>query len=103
MKRTTAFRRAPVDSKQYREWKRTAGWALRIALIREAVKSFSGDVAVAIKFHQGRGDVDNRQKPLLDLLQDHRIVANDSQVKKLSAEFGAAKGWCVVTIEALRI
>lgn len=80
-----------VTSREYREWKTLAALMLAREIARPdtAVEAgglpFRGRVAVriAVALTPYGGDIDNRAKPLLDLLQDGGVLANDSQVERL--------------------
>lgn len=58
-------------------------------------------VGVAVVLHMtGRGDIDNRVKPLLDALEEAHVFENDSQVGELKVTRGypVKGGRCHVTI-----
>ena len=82
---------------KYKEWKEAAGWELVSQRMIQPMACISGDVAVEIVFARN-GDLDNRIKPLLDLLQAMKVIDNDNQVVMLTARFGASAGRCRVTI-----
>lgn len=68
--------RGRVRTKAYKAWAKVA-WA---ELQQQALPKFSGQVSVTIQLPQKmRGDVDNRAKATLDLLQACGVVANDRQ------------------------
>jgi Holliday junction resolvase RusA-like endonuclease len=47
------------------------------------------------------GDLDNRAKPVFDLLQEHRLISDDRHMDRLTIEWGdAPKGRCQVRVEA---
>lgn len=90
--------------------------------LTKPAKAFRHDVSVAVeqrklihRFEQGRlmvhvvlhmsrsGDVDNRNKPLLDALQHAHLFTDDKQVKRLIVDVGhfVRGGRCDVTIEEI--
>lgn len=80
-----------------RAWRTAAGWAIREQMAALGnPPAFAGKVAVSVMFHD-RGDIDNRLKPLLDLLQGCLVYLNDRQVKRLLVEMGDCED-CVVTV-----
>ena len=88
------------STKKYLEWKKAAGWELLAQRIGAPRKVLAGDLFVEMVFAR-RGDLDNRIKPLLDLLQDVGIYANDEQVVRLTATFGERAGRCRVTVSEI--
>lgn len=79
----------------YPKWKEAAGWEIKAQ--RHGATTLRGAVAVEMTFARG-ADLDNKIKPLLDLLQYMRVFENDKQVEKITAAFGEAHGRCRVTI-----
>ena len=88
----------PYSIKAYRAWKNEAGWLLKSQMMKVAHKKLIDDVTVAIVFER-RGDLDNRVKPLLDLLVECGVMQDDKQVIRLLVEFGPIKG-CEVSVDA---
>lgn len=72
--------RGRIITREYLAWLQAAGLSLNCVDPRQ--RTFGGmKVAVTILLPEKmRGDVDNRIKPVLDLLQKHGVVNNDSQV-----------------------
>ena len=65
-----------VKTKAYKGWRKDAEW--QVSLQKPA--HFTGPVAVSIALPMStRGDVDNRAKATMDLLQKAGVVANDKQ------------------------
>jgi Holliday junction resolvase RusA-like endonuclease len=79
----------------YPAWKTAAGWEIKLQAGK--IVTILGPVQVDMTFARG-GDIDNRVKPLLDLLQYMRVIENDKQVERLVAQFGEAPGRCRVTL-----
>ncbi len=71
----------------YEAWRREAGWTLKL----QKIKPFAGPVKVEIRLEppRGRADIDNRIKPVLDLLQMMAIVDNDVQARWYAGQRGA--------------
>jgi Holliday junction resolvase RusA-like endonuclease len=87
---------APVSTRKYRDWKEEAGWEIRRQSVGKQ-KWLEGPLQVELVFAQ-HGDIDNRIKPLLDLMQACGVFENDKQVERLVAQFGEAPGRCRVTL-----
>ena len=72
-----------TKSKAYTDWLHTAGWEVR----RQAVGSSSriaGPYVLAIYVNEAmRGDLDNRVKPISDLLCDLAITDDDKHMHSL--------------------
>lgn len=84
---------------KYFAWKQSA-----LIEVRRQVRydvQMSGPLFLQMIFAKGRADLDNRIKPILDLLQAAAIIENDRQVELLTAGFGAEKGTCTVAISQL--
>jgi crossover junction endodeoxyribonuclease RusA len=86
-------------SPKYQAWRTEAGWEL--AAQRPA--RIAGPVQVSIaagKPDRRRRDVDNLGKAVLDLLQAHAVIADDSMVTKITAGWDntIAPGRIAVTV-----
>lgn len=96
----SAWRNVPgkgrVRTGAYKVWATAAGWALKAQRI---VGGFDGPVSVAIECRRDRStsDIDNRIKPVLDLLTTHGVLTDDRLVVRVSAEWAAVEE-CRVTI-----
>ena len=83
--------RGRVPSARYRAWRKRADdsmWGQKI----EAV---SGPVQIQITYEdQGRCDLDNLQKAILDHLVHHRLIDGDDRavVRKITLQWGAVQG-----------
>ena len=75
-------------SKQYETWRTDAGWELK----QQKARPICGPVEIHIVIREPsrRSDIDNRIKPLLDLLVKHGIIDgdHDKTVRKVSAAWG---------------
>lgn len=80
----------------YAKWLVEAGWAINI----ERPCNFAGPVRIELKFERTNraADLDNRIKPMLDLLQKMRVIENDTQVIDLRARWWLCQG-CRVKVE----
>jgi crossover junction endodeoxyribonuclease RusA len=74
-------KRGRVPSARYRQWKTAAGLTLNVQR-PEPVKG-SAMVIMYVPW-KVRGDIDNRIKPILDLLVTHGVIEDDSKVVSLS-------------------
>jgi Holliday junction resolvase RusA-like endonuclease len=76
-------RRRVYRSRAYLTWIKEAGWTLQM----QKPTPFPVGSAIAVIIRAGKAkrarDIDNIGKALLDLLQAHRIVANDRDVADL--------------------
>jgi Holliday junction resolvase RusA-like endonuclease len=91
--------RAVYGSDEYRDWMREADnlvMARRAFPKRKIHGAFSAEVTLS-RAH-GRGDVDNRIKPLLDYAQSRDLIRNDSDCQRVTAEWGEAEAGCRVVL-----
>jgi Holliday junction resolvase RusA-like endonuclease len=81
-----------VKTNDYKRWETEAGWLARSQYVGKP--PITGAVHVAIWLHRPRGrcDIDNRIKPILDLLVKAGVLADDSQVVKICAEWSIVDG-----------
>ena len=82
-------------SKKYRQWRGEARWGPDSKWPAVAgLPVFEGPVSVDITLKRPRknADLDNRIKPILDVLEDAQIFENDNQVAKLSIRWGDVEG-----------
>lgn len=86
-----------VISARYRDWRERATQAMW----GQRIETFGGPVRITMVFEDnGRCDLDNLQKGLLDHLVHHRIIQDDSRkfVRELWLKWGPVKG-VEITIE----
>ena len=84
---------------EYVSWLKTAGW--EVHLQRSRKEPITGPVSLTITLPKGtRGDVDNRVKPVGDLLEACGIVANDRQISTSTITRGTGEH-CVVELKEL--
>ena len=84
----------------YREWIQEAGWDIQLARPRPG--KVTGPYRVSISFPVTvRGDIDNRIKPIMDILVKHGITPDDRHAVSVAAERNSdvLAGRCVVKIE----
>ena len=85
--------RGRVRTKRYREWAAASGWDC------QGKGSITGPFTAAIilsrKHRRSNADLDNRVKPLLDLLQAHKVIEDDKYLEKLTVEWGDCKGFYI--------
>ena len=83
-----------------KQWRRHADAHLIYTRQSKHLRAIEGPVCLDIWWDtQVLGDVDNRIKHLLDYLQRLRIVTDDSQCRRLVAEFGIAPDGCRVRVQ----
>lgn len=59
-------------------------WVLHASKLVNPRKTYRGKVDISIRLYfQREADIDNRIKPILDLLQDRKVIDNDKQVYSL--------------------
>jgi Holliday junction resolvase RusA-like endonuclease len=94
-----------IKSKQYRAWIDMAGWELLGQ--RQGRKKITGPVSISIVIARPsvRSDIDNRIKPILDLLVTHDIIPDDRHVISVSARWAdkseAVEGAEITIVERL--
>lgn len=82
-----------VDPHSRRRYIAKAGVTFRkqvaAMMIGKAVFASEMDLVISITWHmRGKGDIDNRVKPLLDALQEAGTIPNDAQVKEMHVYMG---------------
>lgn len=87
--------RGRVKSTEYRKWRDAAGWFIQ----SQPHPKVPGKVNITIEVRRGRGDIDNRVKPVLDLLVLNRLIDDDRHVESVTARWADIDS-CRVTIEA---
>jgi crossover junction endodeoxyribonuclease RusA len=87
-----------VKSERYRIWANAAGWAMVTGV--HHWKQLSGPVAVEIISGNGRQDIDNCAKGILDLLTDMAVIADDKQIVDLRIMRGGKRREAIVTVRA---
>lgn len=77
--------RGRIRSRKYTAWATTAGWELRT----QRPRKIAGPVRIGIVMARpnARSDIDNRIKPLLDLLVAHAVIEDDRNVVSVSARW----------------
>lgn len=74
-----------VKTRNYRIWRELAQWAIALdGVSARPIETMEGPVEVEIVLGRLRGDVDNRQKAILDILKKTHVLLDDKQVAKLS-------------------
>lgn len=82
-----------VRTKRYKEWSSAAGWD---ANGKGSIKGpFSVAIILSQSHRRSNADLDNRIKPLLDLLQDHGIIENDSMCEEIRVAWGHCPGFYI--------
>lgn len=94
-----ALNGAPYTTSAARRWKDEAGWLVILQFKEQKGHMLTQDLRATMTFQQ-KGDLDNRIKPTLDLLQDCRVFQNDKQIVEIIARFGDVSG-CEVEIETI--
>ena len=87
-------------SDAYTRWKEAA----RNELAKQARRYFAGPVTVGITFEdRGRYEIENRARPILDLLASQRFIADGSRgtVRSLQLKWGDVSG-CQVHVEPIQ-
>jgi crossover junction endodeoxyribonuclease RusA len=101
--RKSTGKRTVYRSDEYLDWTREADklvMARRAFPKRKIHGAFSAEVTLS-RAH-GRGDIDNRIKPLLDYAQSRDIIRNDSDCQRVTAEWGDAEHGCRLTLREWR-
>ena len=85
-------------SKRYVAWCEEAGWLLK----SQKPGHIKGEVNVTIELQKPdkrRRDLDNYNKPVLDLLVDHGVIDDDSMIQKLTTLWTPVLLGCRVKVE----
>lgn len=96
--------RKRIITPEYRTWRLVAGGQIKLQLsplktTNRIAAPIGVDIGVPIKM---RGDIDNRIKPLLDLLVEHAIMDDDRHVHQiLIARRVVENNTAVVTVRQL--
>ena len=88
----------PISSR-YRAWRKRA----TAAMWGQRMEMFDGAVKISIVFEDnGKCDLDNLPKAILDHLVHHKIIVDDSRkyVRELNTKWGEVKG-CVLEIQPI--
>lgn len=98
--------RGRVKSAAFKAWITEAGWEIKLQWppLPKGKVIFTGPIPVkvdiAFEKPKRRSDLDNRAKPLLDLLTAMYVWSDDSQAHDLRLRWADVKG-CVVTVEEM--
>jgi Holliday junction resolvase RusA-like endonuclease len=87
-------------SAQYDGWLSEAGWMLAAQKPGRIAGGFEIDVLIPRPTRKGKCDLDNRLKPILDLLTKHRVIADDSLAEKITLAWGVGDMVRVVLTKA---
>ena len=74
-----------VPTKKLRQWRMHAGWVLNQQKFPHFVATV--DVEISVPRRGRNADIDNRIKPILDLLTEHRLISDDKHVRRVSAQW----------------
>jgi Holliday junction resolvase RusA-like endonuclease len=95
--------RGRAKSKIYKAWAKAAGWEVRV----QNPKPVTGDYKVCLLMHRpnARSDVDNRTKPVLDLLVGLGVTPDDSRATEVVAKWDetVASGRMIVIIDSVGV
>lgn len=78
-----------VKTKHYVNWMHEAGWKLKLQ--RPGRIGGAVMMIVSVEHSWDRGDIDNRVKPLFDLLVRHNVIDDDSKVVGFSVAWAPAR------------
>lgn len=82
------FRNVPgkgrVKTERYNIWMQAAAWDVLLENNKpRKVETLTGPVEISIEMGKCRGDIDNRNKAVLDLMVKCGVIADDKQVQLL--------------------
>lgn len=82
------FRNVPgkgrVKTERYNIWMQAAQWDVMLENNKpRRIETLTGPVEIFIELGKTRGDIDNRAKPVLDLMVKAGVIADDRQVQLL--------------------
>lgn len=87
--------RGRFPSPAYKAWKKSAANALTIAAWDMPSKPYAVTIRVNVN-HQS--DIDNRVKPILDLLVSHKVIVGDQWIDELHVYRDRTVDGCTVEI-----
>ena len=73
-----------IKTKPYRDWITEAGWQLHLQRAGGIEGRFSIEVLIPRPARKGKIDLDNRLKPLLDVLKKHGVIVDDSLAERIT-------------------
>lgn len=87
-----------IKTSAYKAWRAEAGYKI----LAQRPQKHSGDVVVNIQIGPRikNADIDNRIKPVLDVLTETRIISDDARVKGVSAAWNDNVQGCEVVVVA---
>jgi len=83
-------------TKRYKDWAAAAGWDMNGH--GQVDGPFTAIIVIDRKARHGLSDIDNRIKPVLDLLQTHGVIVNDRACESVTAQWGEADGGMSIRI-----
>ncbi|HXE05177.1 MAG TPA: RusA family crossover junction endodeoxyribonuclease, partial [Bryobacteraceae bacterium] len=93
--------RGRVKSDRYRTWRQAAGNEMRIEGNRlRTWETIHGRAAVEITCNP-RGDIDNRAKPIIDLLVHMAVLKDDRQIDDVRIIRGGDPARAIVTVREI--
>jgi crossover junction endodeoxyribonuclease RusA len=75
-------------TKAYDDWLSEAGWEVQRQRPARIAGKYALELVIPRPSHKGRVDLDNRAKPISDLLKKQRIIKDDSDCERLSMSWG---------------
>ena len=97
---TRGGRPVRVPSRTLAKFKRECAKALHMQ--KRPPVPIAGPVSAHIWIERQRGDLDNRIKAALDAIVSARIISDDKNITRITAEWGTADlTGCTITIEVL--
>lgn len=91
--------RGRIATPFFKQWKRDAGWRIR----EQRPQRGTGPFKITLLLPDGmRGDVDNRLKPVLDVLVENRVTPDDRFARAVAVgrSVEVEGGSCIVIVEA---
>ncbi len=87
------FRNVPgrgrAKTQRYREWCAAAGWDANG--VGQCMGPFKLVLIISTEKRRANADLDNRIKPVLDLLVTHKVVEDDRHCEAIHAQWGVTK------------
>lgn len=82
-------RKGRVKTERYNIWMQAAQWDVLLEgngeiRSRRKIEKLTGSVEISIEMGKCRGDIDNRAKPVLDLMVKCGVIGDDKQVQMLA-------------------
>ena len=89
---------------RYRQWANAAGWQLQAQKGNQFIPGpFECVITIDRSKRRANADIDNRVKPTLDLLQQHKVIDDDKYCEQLTIRWGEADGGMQILLKPAQV